>query len=475
MKPTKQLFCLLTTSMLSSGLQAQETPNVVFIIADDMGYQDIGCFGGNAHTPNLDTLAAHNMRLTNCYAAAPNCSPSRAGLLTGRIPARTGIYTYRASGHTMHLPHQEITIAEILQSAAYQTAHFGKWHLSCLPQDPNLNQAQPIDQGFDYSLGTENNAWPSHFYPKNFVRNGKALGELPGYSCQIVADEFCHWFKTQFDAHKPFFHYIAFHEPHKKVASPPELIAHYPNASPKDAEYFANIENLDKAVGRILAELDKHDLRENTFIFFSSDNGPYRPGSAGDLRGLKGSVYEGGLKVPAIISWPKQFPKPAIIKQPVWFQDLLPTVCAITSQKTPNDRPIDGLNILPLLQGKSVERSTPLFWFFYRSEPEVAMLKPPYIIMGVANDTIPRTHRLADIDMDFIKNVKLKKFELYNINKDPQQSQNDCNNRRDICKQMQKELITLLQEVSREGTYWQGLPKNTPEQSKQKTRYKQSY
>lgn len=145
------------------------------MIADDMGYGDLDCYGGISNTPNLNKLAKNGILFTDFYAAASNCSPSRVGLLTGRSPARVGMYNYRPPNHPMHLRDGEVTIAEVLKDQGYQTSHIGKWHLGCLPQDPTLNHPQPHEQGFDYSLGTENNAQPSHLNPVNFVRNGKKL------------------------------------------------------------------------------------------------------------------------------------------------------------------------------------------------------------------------------------------------------------------------------------------------------------
>ena len=155
--------------IISCNMKRPKQPNVLILLADDMGYTDLSCYGGKAKSPNLDRLAENGIKFTNFYAPAPNCSPSRTGLLTGRMPSRVGMYSYRRDFHTMHLPDSEITIAELLKENGYQTAHFGKWHLSCLPQDSSLNQPQPVDQGFEYSLGTENNAIPSHLNPKNFA------------------------------------------------------------------------------------------------------------------------------------------------------------------------------------------------------------------------------------------------------------------------------------------------------------------
>ena len=225
------------------GLGAAKSPNILILFADDMGSGDLGTYGGVARTPNLDQLAENGIKFNNAYSGAPNCSPARVSIMTGRMPTRSGMYSYRPPNHPMHLPDSEITIAEMLKPEGYQTVHIGKWHLSCLPQDPKLNQPQPADQGFDHSLGTENNAEPSHFNPINFIRNGEALGKVEGYAAHLLADEYERWFETQYDSEKPFFIYLPFHEPHAKIVSPPELIAHYSDHSKKDANYFASVEN----------------------------------------------------------------------------------------------------------------------------------------------------------------------------------------------------------------------------------------
>ncbi|AEL26633.1 sulfatase-like hydrolase/transferase [Cyclobacterium marinum] len=433
-------------------------PNVVIILADDMGYSDLQGYGGGANTPNLDALASEGVKFTNCYAGAPNCSPSRVGLLTGRIPARAGMYSYRPPGSPMHLPDNEITIAELLKPAGYQTAHFGKWHLSVLPQDPDLNQPQPNQQGFDYSLGTENNAQPSHLNPVNFIRNGTPIGEQKGYSCQLVADEVDLWFKQKYQKEKPFFLYVAFHEPHAKVASPDDLIANYPGYDKKTAEYFANIENMDLAAGRVLEALKSRGLDKNTMVFFASDNGPYRMGSQGELRGLKGEVYDGGIKVPGIFSYPGAFPGKREIETPIWFQDLLPTIGELAGAAIPSDRKYDGINLLPLLEGGEIERDKPMLWYFYRSSPEVAMRKGDYMLMARANDEMPRTHGVTDKDMEFIKTINPEYFELYNVANDAGQQEDLSTIEPEKLEEMKSAMFTLLEEVKEEGPNWEGLP-----------------
>ncbi|WP_460516190.1 sulfatase-like hydrolase/transferase [Cyclobacterium sediminis] len=444
---------------VTKGVNSETGPNVVLILADDMGYADLQGYGGVANTPNLDALASEGVKFTNCYAGAPNCSPSRVGLLTGRIPARAGMYSYRPPGSVMHLPDNEITIAELLKPEGYQTAHFGKWHLSVLPQDEELNQPQPHQQGFDYSLGTENNAQPSHLNPVNFIRNGTPIGEQKGYSCQLVADEVDLWFEQNYQKEQPFFLYVAFHEPHAKVASPDNLIANYPEYDKKTAEYFANIENMDLAAGRILQAIKSRGLDNNTMVFFASDNGPYRIGSQGELRGLKGEVYDGGIKVPGIFSYPGIFPGNREIDTPIWFQDLLPTIGELCEVVIPEDRKYDGINLLPLLKGGTINREKPMLWYFYRSSPELAMRMGDYMLMGRSNDKVPRTHGVSDIDMAFIKGIQPEFFELYNVSSDAGQQMDLAAAEPEKLEEMKSAMFTLLEEVKEEGPNWEGLPK----------------
>ena len=364
------VFSVLT--ILTAG--AADRPNILIILADDMGYGDLSCFGGQAKTPNIDALAAGGIKFEQCYSGAPNCSPARVSMMTGRMPTRAGMYSYRPPESAMHLRGEEVTMAEVMMDNGYQTAHIGKWHLSCLPQDDMLNQAQPVDQGFEYSLGTENNAMPSHLNPVNYVRNGVSIGEQKGYSCQLLADEVDIWFEKVYDEEKPFFLYLPFHEPHAKIATPPEIAAQYPDMDKKSANYFGNIQHMDMAVGRVLATLQEQGVADNTMIFFGSDNGSYRMGSNGDLRGMKGEVYDGGIKVPGIFHFPKVFKGKRVVDTPMWYPDMLPTVAALIGAKIPENLSLDGIDLSRLLKGKKApRREAPMMWYFYRSSPEAAM------------------------------------------------------------------------------------------------------
>lgn len=449
---------LITSSCTSKQQQTDNSKlNVLFLLTDDMGYADLSCYGGASNTPNLDQLADQGIMFTNFYAAAPNCSPSRTGLMTGRSPARVGMYNYRPPNHPMHLRDSEVTIAELLKGKNYQTAHFGKWHLGCLPQDSSLNHPQPIDQGFDYSLGTENNAIPSHLNPVNFVRNGKEIGEVKGYSCQIVVDEAVTWLENNYKKKSPFFMYVAFHEPHAKVVAPPELVEKYSSYPLKDAEYLASVENMDLAVGRLLTYLEENSFTENTLIIFASDNGSYRKASNGSLRAVKSYLYDGGIRVPGIFSCPSLFKESRIINEAAGFVDILPTVCDIVGIDIPNDRKYDGTSILDLLNGKDFERKNNLFWFFYRTTPEIAMRFDHYMMMGKDNDTIKRSHTISQQDMDYINNMSLKEFELYDLNSDIGQRNNiiDSHPEADLYKQ---KINQKLKEIQQDGYKWTKLP-----------------
>lgn len=434
-----------------------ELPNVLLLVADDMGYSDLHCYGGVSKTPNLDKLANNGVRFTDFYAAAPNCSPSRAGLLTGRSPAMSGIYNYRPPKHPMHLRDSETTLAEILKYQGYQTAHIGKWHLGCLPQDTSLTHPQPCDQGFDYSFGTENNAQPSHLNPVNFVRNGRPLNVQKGYSCRILVHEAVDWFNNQYKKEAPFFMYVAFHEPHKKVASPPELVKQYSEYPLKDAEYLANIENLDRSVGELIEFLKRGKMFNNTLIIFSSDNGSYRKASNGNLKAVKSYLYDGGIRVPGIFHWRALEQSGKVIHQAAGFVDIVPTICDILKITPPKPQTLDGTSILNLLNGKQFIRKKPLYWFFYRTSPEIAIRIDNFMILGKDNDTTPRTHRFSAPDMRYIKQMKITDYELYDMQKDMNQSENlfAQHPKAGIYKEM---INNKLVKIQQNGFEWKSLP-----------------
>ena len=444
-------------------------PNIVFLLADDMGYGDFEFIGGATDTPNMNRLAAEGVWFKNFYAAAPNCSPSRAGLLTGKKPSKVGMYSYlpMPSNHPMHLPQSETTIAKILKSIGYSTAAVGKWHLGSF--SPKLNHPQPSDHGFDYFFGTESQSEPSHLNPTNFIRNGSPVGETKGYSCQILAEDSINWLKKNSD--NPFFLYVAFHEPHTVVSSPPKLVVKYSDEEKRDAEYLANIDNLDLAIGKILDYLEKKNIADNTIIFFASDNGSYRWESNGGLRNGKSYLYEGGIRVPGIMRWPKKQFKKNQINTPVGLIDIVPTICDILNTELPKN--VDGTSFLPLLEKAPYKRNNPLSWFFYRQVPEIAVRLGDKILLGADLDTIPRTHGFSKRDLNYIKNISLKRYELYDLNRDFSQKNN-------LFKSHPKQdsligvIDQLLVEIKTNLYPWKGLPDNIGGEERRviKTKYK---
>jgi arylsulfatase A len=399
------------------------------------------------------------MRFTDCHSAAPNCSPSRAGILTGRTPSRVGIYSYLPANHVMHLRDQEVTVADLLKSAGYHTGHFGKWHLSRLQTD----QPQPSDQGFDYSLGTDNNAAPSHFNPTNFVRNGIPAGKIEGYSCQIVVDETIEWLDriNAGNSDKPFFACVWFHEPHTPIASPPRLIEKYKNLYPelteKQAAYHANVENADRAVGRLMERIDELEIADDTVVFITSDNGPLNAFSSVGLRGKKSHVWEGGQRVPGIFRWPGRIGADSQCDVAISGVDYLPTVCDIAGIQPPRDRTLDGISILPLLRGNldSFQRPKPLYWFFYRLNPSLAVRDGDWVLIANTNDAQrPKTHPLVRDDMPMIRSSKPVQFELYNLRTDRGQ-QNDLSTAKpEILNRLKDKAMALHRDVVQEGFDW---------------------
>lgn len=436
---------------------AEDRPNVVLVMLDDSGWTDFGCYGSEIDTPNIDSLARSGIRFTDCHAAAPNCSPSRTGMLTGRIPSRVGMYSYIPPKHPMHLPDEEITIAELLKENGYATGHFGKWHLSDLS---SKTQPGPLDQGFEHSLGTSNNAQPSHKDPINFVRNRVELGKVEGYSCQIVADEFVGWLEKQ-EQDQPIFSCVWFHEPHAKIASPEALVNKYKTRDPsmklKQATYYANIENVDIAMGKIVDSLKQCGRFDDTFLFVTSDNGGLNPWSLQGLRGKKSFVYEGGQREPGILVWPSVVMAGQEDKTTVSHLDLLPTICDITDTSKP-DTKLDGTSWESMLkEGKPLEREQDLFWYFYRVAPAAALRKGDFVLLGYLDDPIKKhTHPLTAPDMPMIKSSKIHRFELYNLAEDLDQ-ENDLHTNPSCSVQfneLKQDMLTLHADVIADGPVW---------------------
>lgn len=463
-----EVFAICGHELVADENKPSHRPNFLVILCDDLGYGDLGCFGHpHIKTPNLDKLASQGIRLTDCYAAAPVCSPSRAGLLTGRIPSRLGVYDWIPAGHAMHLPREAVTIARVLRDAGYATAQVGKWH--CNGKFNSPDQPQPGDHGFEHWMSTQNNAGPSHQNPVNFVRNGQAVGALEGFSCQLVADEAIRWLRGKAAGEKPFYLHVCFHEPHEPVESPPDLVKMYPQAKDEDqAQYFANVTNMDGAVGRLVQALDELQVSEQTMVFFTSDNGPETllrygrnarrsHGSPGPLRGMKLHLYEGGIRVPGILRWTGRIKPGQVVSEPVWSLDLFPSLCQLAGVSVPDGVKLDGTSFVPLLDSQPVRRTQPLFWHYYRSisEPKAALRDGDWLVVGLWDGPdMPIGGNVNRDSMRLIKSAKLTQFELYNLRSDLAEKVNLADREPDRLRELSAKLSRMYSEVITEGVTW---------------------
>lgn len=392
------LSALCLSFLLPWPAASAERPNFVFFLVDDLGYMDIGA--NNAHsfyeTPHVDRLAATGMRFTDGYAANPVCSPTRFSIMTGRYPTRVAATNwfsgkregkYKGAELNDRMPLEEVTLAEALKSAGYQTAFAGKWHLG------PTEEFWPEHQGFDINIGGHHAGSPPGGYFAPYKNPRMESGPKGEYLTFRLAEESCKVIK-QF-AGQPFLLYLSFHSVHTPLQAPQDLIDKYqrkaatlpqvkefadeeqvwPVEEPRKvrtvqrhATYAAMVECMDRAVGQVLKQLEELGLAENTVVVFFSDNGGLStsegsPTSNLPLRGGKGWVYEGGIREPMIIRWPGVTPPGSVCNEPVISVDFLPTLLEIAGVSSPDGRTIDGISLVPALRGEPLpERS--LFWHY---------------------------------------------------------------------------------------------------------------
>lgn len=424
--------------------------NFVFILCDDLGYGDLGCYGHPIiKTPRLDQLGREGLRLTQCYSAAPVCSPARAGIITGRNPNRMGIHDWIPANSGIYLKKTEPSVARLLQSAGYATAHVGKWHLS-----GTLDGSEPTpgDHGFDHWFATQNNAAPSHQDPTNFVRNGKPVGKLTGYSSAIIVDEAVRWLdslpKKEEKPSKPFCLFVWLHAPHEPVATPlahqrPYLGIKEVGKDATKAIYYGSVAMIDAEVGRLLDHLDRRGLRDETLVMFTSDNGPetlhrYRGarhshGSPGKMRGMKLHMYEAGYRVPGIVRWPGRIAPGTVSATPVCGTDILPTFCAIAGVPLPKVD-WDGTNVAPLFFGQTFTRAVPLYWQY-----DKAISRPLKMSM------------LVDDGYKLLADDRFGVYEMYDLNADPHE-------KRDLAPAQPGRVARLAKLLQQRHAAIQGLP-----------------
>ena len=399
-------------------VRSQPLPNVILCMGDDHGWEETG-YNGHPHlkTPILDAMASAGLRLDRFYAGHPTCSPTRGSVLTGRHPNRYGTFTPNYSTRP-----EEITLAHVLAKAGYSCGHFGKWHVGPVKA---ASPTSPGAMGFHHWLSHDN------FFELNptLSRNGGPPETIEGESSAIVVDEAISFIRRAKQADKPFLAVIWFGSPHEPYSGLPEDLALYDDLPEKYAktmvsltsnqtgrrtkrpqrdvlrERFAEITAMDRAIGTLRTFLAQEGLRDDTLLWYCGDNGTPREGIiASPFRGSKGKMYEGGIRVPGIIEWPARIHAARNSEIPAVTSDMLPTLCAITGQPLPK-RPIDGIDLLPLIDGTMKQRPRPIFfWGFGRL---AAMSKfEPYIDPDLQTGTTPLVKLMGDIPTRNFKNFR---------------------------------------------------------------------
>lgn len=441
-------------SLALSSATAAERPNVVVLLADDLGYQDIGCYGGPVKTPNLDSLAASGARFPTFYSGCAVCSPSRASLLTGRHHIRTGVYSWiHDESQDSHLLEREVTLAEILKKEGYDTAHVGKWHLGLPTGD--RRKPTPADHGFDHWFATWNNASPSHRDPDNFIRNGEPVGEIEGYACQIVVDEAITWLDAR-ETDAPFFLNVWFHEPHAPIAAPDEIVLDYGEKKKDQAAiYSGTIDNTDRAIGRLLAKLDEMGATENTLIVYASDNGSYRDDRTGGLRGRKGMNWDGGIRVPGIFRWSGRITGGSEPAEPAAIVDILPTICGLLGLEKPEEIHFDGSDLSPLLTGKGdFTRHQPLFWHLQKSRPIVAMRDGDWSLVADPDYELSTDNMFREEWIPAIKEGGYKNWQLFDLSADPNQTTDLAAEKPEKVAELKEKLLGINASIMADGADW---------------------
>ena len=354
-------------------------PNIVFILADDLGWAELGCYGNRFNqTPNLDRMARQGMRFTQAYAAAPVCSPYRVGLIAGQYPARVGITDYLRPNDPKHLAPEVVTVAEALKRAGYATGIIGKWHLTGYAS-AGAQEVPPQKQGFDEVICSETRGigGGSYFHPYHFNRQIKR--RLPGEHLvdrmNLEALEFI-------GRHQggPFFLYLSHYAVHTRLVGRPDLVAKYAkkpgagkrnNAPRNNVHLAAQLESIDQGVGMILARLKELGLDRRTLVIFTSDNGGEgRVTSNAPLRGAKSMLYEGGIREPLVVRWPGVVPPGSVCKRPVCCIDFYPTFVQLAGLKPEPGQTPDGVSIAPLLEDpEAVLPRDALYWHYPLARP----------------------------------------------------------------------------------------------------------
>ena len=458
-------LCLLLALGFGHTLQAKR-PNIIFILADDLGWAELGCYGNRFNeTPHLDRLAKRGLRFTHAYASAPVCSPYRAAFLTGQYPARVGILDYLRPNSENGLSTDHVTLPERLRDAGYATGMIGKWHLSGYSYHGATRVVRPTDHGFNWNTGSEikgvgNGA---NFWPYMFRSQPIRWLDLPEQKLgrrEYLTDRLNHE-AVQFierNQDRPFFLFLSHYAPHSILNGKPQLVAKYrkkhpPGKSTRERCYLcqdaalagdpqnhwagdhnphlaAMLESIDDGVGQITAKLKALGLNKNTIVIFSSDNGGERNvTSNAPLHGGKSQLYEGGIRVPLIISWPAQIPAGSVSRQPTANIDHYPTLLAVAGAKADSQQKLDGISLLRVWQKPDKQfKRDPLYWHY--------PLEKPHFLGGRSSGAI------RDGDWKLIENFSDNSVELYHLANDPGEKVNLADQRKAKRTAMLDQLVT---------------------------------
>lgn len=430
--------CAEKSKKLENHTTNQETPNIILLMADDQGWGDMA-YNGHPHlkTPNFDAMAANGAVFERFYSASAVCSPTRGSVMTGRHPLRYGICTANCG----HIKPQEITLGEMVKELGYTTGHFGKWHLGTLTRDtveanrggrPKFDgdYAPPWDHGFDVSFVTESKVptWNPMVTPptssgdvNNSLKEGEPFNtsywtgpgqivteNLEGDDSRVIMDRAIPFIENAANQEKPFLSIIWFHTPHLPVLTGEKYRKPYAELSEDQQHYYGVISAMDEQVGRLRKKLKDLGIAENTVLFYTSDNGPEGKSTTGRTQGItkgltgrKRSLHEGGIRVPGIMEWEGKIQPGTNVETPCFTSDYFPTIANILGvDLKKNKRPYDGVDILPIVQGKVKQRSAPLAFEFQKQAA------------------------LMDNEYKIYSNDEGQNFELYNILTDPEEQNN---------------------------------------------------
>jgi arylsulfatase A-like enzyme len=443
-KTTAILLAVMAPPLVAWAEEKQrDPPNILFILVDDMGWQDLACYGHEIHeTPNIDGLAAQGMRFTNAYAACPICAPSRAAIMTGKFPSNTGFvdnYASQLNGKVLErskdrqfLKLQEVTLAETFKAGGYQTGFLGKWHLSM-----GMERRLPPDQGFDINVAGSFWGHPLQGYFSPWKMPHLEDGPQGEYLTDRLTSEAIQVMDGFSKRDKPWLLYMSYYTVHGPLHSKAEKTRKYAEKARrakvklKSPAYAGMVESLDENVGRLFDWLEENGLRDETIVVFTSDNGGMvRATDNRPLRSYKGDIYEGGIRVPCIIDWPGVIKSGSVSDTPVHGVDFYATLLAMTGLPQQPEQHEDSVNLVRLLKGDTDFKRGPLVWHYPVGVPHIAHSKPGSVIRAG--------------DWKFLRFYEDGREELYNLKDDISESKNLLASMPDKAAELKAQLDAML-------------------------------